>query len=109
MTSLRETVRRWLGRAAPEPGEPSRFSFRVHWTKTVRGWDIERRERVHSALLDLTQGAGFEATTLDRRYLVAEVDDLPHAGASLVALLEVLEALSRPMEIPTRTPDEKRR
>jgi hypothetical protein len=101
MTSLREAVRRWLGRAASEPGDPSRFSFSVHWTKTAQGWDLDRRQRVRSALLDLTRGAGFEATSLDRRYLVAEIDDLPHAGASLSALLEVLEALSRPMEIPS--------
>jgi hypothetical protein len=109
MTSLREAVRRWLGRAGPEPGDPSGFSFSVHWTKTARGWDLDRRERVRSALLDLTGGVGFEAKSLDRRYRVAEIDDLPHAGASLIALLEVLEALSRPMEIPRRTPDEERR
>jgi hypothetical protein len=104
MTSLREAVRRWMGRAIPGPRDPSRFSYSVHWTRTARGWDLDRREKARSALLDLTRRTGFEATSLERRYLVPEVDGLPHAGASLIALLEVLEALAQPLETPRRNP-----
>ena len=93
MTSLREAVRRRLGLAARDMADPVGYTYAVHWTKTARVWDREQRERARLALLHLTRQGDFEATTQERRYIVKEVDDIPHAGASLIALLGVLDAL----------------
>lgn len=98
MTSLREAVRRWLGPGkggAASAASAAEYSYAVHWTKTARTWDAARRERVRAALLDLSERGQLVATTHERRYTVLEVDDRPHAGASLTALLGVLEGLAR--------------
>jgi hypothetical protein len=75
------------------PGRPQvDFSYTVYWTKQVRQWNSARRAAVHAALLAVMAQPGFEANTYERRYVVAGLDDVAHAGASLVALKKVLNA-----------------
>ena len=95
MTSLREAVRRWLGPGKGEAANAAEYSYAVHWTKIARTWDAARRERVRAALLALIGRGELVATAHARRLTVLEVDDSPHAGASLTALLGVLDALAR--------------
>lgn len=71
---------------------PVDFSYTVYWTKQVRQWDQARRTALHAALLAVMAQTGFEANTYARRYYVPGLDDLAHAGASLVALKKVLNA-----------------
>ncbi len=54
---------------------------------------MARRQQVRATAEAVTRLPGFIPNELLRRYPVPQIDDLPHAGASLVALLEVLDAL----------------
>jgi hypothetical protein len=104
VTSLREAVRRWFGLRKPEPTGAADYSYVVHWTKTARAWDAAKRETVRLALIDLIGRDDFVATPFERTYAIAELDDSPHAGASLIALLKVLGALSRSMDDSVEEP-----
>jgi hypothetical protein len=83
------------GQPAPKPPGPPRvdFSYTIYWTKTARGWDEQRRSAMAEAVLAIMAQPGFEANDYERRYRVPGLDDLAHAGASLVALRKVLAAL----------------
>lgn len=101
MTSIREMLRRLLGEgdrseAAGQAEQPSPdYSYRVYWMKTARSWTDERLDEVREEVQRVVQGTGFEANPFERRYHVEAVDDQKHAGASLLALLEVIDALKK--------------
>jgi hypothetical protein len=80
---------------APKPPGPPRvdFSYTIYWTKTARRWDEKQRAAMAEAVMAVMAQPGFEANDYERRYRVAGLDDLAHAGASLVALRKVLAAL----------------
>ncbi|MGH2626764.1 MAG: hypothetical protein ACRDHY_08965 [Anaerolineales bacterium] len=92
MTSLRERIRRLLHPRAGLPPQAAPFSYRVYWTREVRSWDPGRRRRARAAVQEVLGAPGFEANLLERRFRVPLVVDSSHAGASLVALNEVLQA-----------------
>jgi hypothetical protein len=93
MTSIRESIRRLLGRGEAQNEPDSEFAYVVYWTKIGREWDAQRRKGVYLAVKEVVEAEDFEANLLERRYEVPTVDSSPHAGASLVALLRVIEAL----------------
>lgn len=98
MSSIREAVRRLLGRAREETGAQTPrplLSYTLYWTKQAREWSRERRQRVRQQVATLTSRPGFEATTYQRRYRVVGLDTSAHAGASLLALLRVLDGFER--------------
>lgn len=77
------------------PGPPRvEFSYTIFWTKQARGWDAARRRAVAAALEEVLRQPGFEANDYARRYRVPGLDEQGHAGASLLALKKVLEALT---------------
>ena len=82
-------------RTLPPAPNPPRvdFSYTIYWTKTARRWDAARRAAMAAAVTAVMAQPGFEANDYERRYRVAGLDDLAHAGASLVALRKVLAAL----------------
>ncbi len=98
MTTLREALRRLLGRSAAQHSQPASapdrvgFSYRVFWTKQARGWDVARRRSVLGAARALTTSESFDPNAFERRYQLEDVDG-KHSGASLLALIQVLEAL----------------
>ncbi len=105
MTSIREAVRRWFAPGMRQAPSPAEYSYGVHWTRTARTWDAARREKARAALLELTRRADFAGTGHEREYIVVDVDETPHAGASLIALLGVLDALERTnVDPPERKP-----
>jgi hypothetical protein len=67
----------------------------VFWTREVRAWDPERRDRVQAAVTFVLVSPDFVANEGARRYRVPELDATGHSGASLVALDEVLTAFAR--------------
>jgi hypothetical protein len=78
------------------PGPPRvEYSYAVYWTKEARLWDAERRQAVGAALRAVLAQPGFEANAYERRYQVPGLDTQAHAGASLVALGKVLDALEK--------------
>ena len=89
MSWLRRSGRKGNASAAPDPG----FAYRVAWTKEARTWDATRRAAVARSVGDVLRSVEFLPNAYHRRYRVAELDDLQHSGASLVALRAVLEAL----------------
>jgi hypothetical protein len=81
-------------RVVRPPGPPRvEFSYTIYWTKQARQWDAARREAIEAALAKVLAQAGFEPTDYERRYRVPGLDEQGHAGASLVALGKVLDAL----------------
>ena len=93
MTSLRESLRRRLRRKADPQVQHAAFAYVVYWTRTVRGWTPERRAATLRAVRDIAARPDFHPTTYERRYRLADVDASAHAGASLIALRKVLEAM----------------
>ena len=90
MRAIRRGLRRLSGRPQREAAA---YAYTVHWTQQARGWDAARRREAHAALQALLTAPDFEPGLYQRRYVIEAVDALPHAGASLQALLRVLEAL----------------
>ena len=81
-------------RVVVPPGPPRvEFSYTIFWTKQARLWDAARRETIGAALADVLAQPGFEPNDYERRYRVPGLDEQGHAGASLVALGKVLDAL----------------
>lgn len=73
------------------------MSFRIFWTKICREWDSAHIQSVRAQVLAIIQAPNFEKNLIDRRY---QIDDLVeggeqnrHSGASLLALIEVLDTL----------------
>ena len=84
------------GKQAEQMTEPKiDFSFRIYWTKISfeQQWDLDRVRTLKPNVRTVTQQPDFQKNLIDRRYVVEELDDLAHSGASLLALLEVLDAL----------------
>jgi hypothetical protein len=92
MTSVREAVRRLRRRVSRQEAADSAFAYTVYWTKQVRTWDPARRGEVYGSVQQVVSEPDFVPNEFERRYRIQEIDDLAHAGASLVALLAVLEA-----------------
>lgn len=97
MTTLREALKRLLGRSAPRPRQapdPPRiqYSYTIYWTKMVREWDAARRRQIVQALAATLAQPDFEPNAYARRYRIAGLDDLAHSGESLLALQKVLVA-----------------
>lgn len=90
---IRETLRR-LFRPSESLPMPDRidYSYRVFWMKQARGWNTDRRHAVTAAARTLTEVDGFEANAFERRYRLDGVEG-EHSGASLLALIQVMEAL----------------
>ena len=93
VTSVRESLRRRFARGADTQVQHAAFAYAVYWTKTVRGWTSERRAAALRAVQDIATREDFLPTTYERRYRLADVDATAHAGASLIALRQVLEAM----------------
>lgn len=96
MTSIREMIRRLLGEAAEREQRASAprpdYSYRVFWTKMARSWSPDRRRTVRRAVQEVVEGGEFEPNAFERRYQVEALGEGAHAGASLLALLEVIDA-----------------
>ncbi len=108
MTTIREAVKR-LFKAEPKLSqtqaadrereervssrEPIDYSYSVFWMKTARTWSAEKRSKVAKNLGALIDSADFQANPFDRHYTIDGMEG-SHAGASLIALKKVLEALS---------------
>ena len=60
--------------------------------KHARLWDVAKRETVAQQLTVLIGSSDFDANFYQRTYMLEDVDGA-HSGASLLALLKVLEAL----------------
>ena len=97
MTSIRESVRRLLGRVDKAEQDKPRphYSYRIYWTKMVREWSGSRRREVAGLLEEVLADEAFNANTFERRYYVEGLDDSKHAGASLLALQQVLEGFDQ--------------
>jgi hypothetical protein len=82
----------WLRRrrtfAPPDPA----FAYRIGWMTEVRTWDAVRRAAMADELRPVLGAPDFVANAYDRRYRVPALDAGLHAGASLVALQQVLQA-----------------
>lgn len=96
MTTVREALQRLFRR--PEPVgtaglDQAGYSYRVFWMKQARGWDAARRQSVLEATRVVTRADAFESNTFQRRYQVQGLAG-EHSGASLLALIQVLEALN---------------
>jgi len=95
MTTVREALRRLFGRSEPTEAaglDRAAYSYRVYWTKQARAWDAARRRSVLEAVRRVTTAETFEPNSFERRYR-AEGLAGEHSGASLLALIQVLEAL----------------
>lgn len=68
------------------------YSYTVFWTKNARVWDTARREAVAQRLTAVINSPDFDANFYQRTYTLEGVDGA-HAGASLLALQKVLQAL----------------
>lgn len=98
-----ERIRRSLRDAAPPPPRPPEkmtaekveFNFRIYWTKMTISWSAERRATVRQQANAIIQMGDFEDNLIEKRYHLG-LEDVPeqmHSGASLLALVEVLNAL----------------
>ena len=68
------------------------YSYAVFWTKHARLWDKAKCDTVAQQLTTLIGSPDFDVNFYQRTYTLEEVDGA-HSGASLLALLKVLEAL----------------
>jgi len=84
--------RRDPGGAQPSPPDPS-FAYRLGWLKEARTWDSRRRAEVAGGLRAVLSDPAFSPNEYNRRYRVPALDASLHAGASLLALQQVLLAL----------------
>lgn len=106
MTSMREAMRRLLGRPHGDEGPATHFSYAVHWTQEAGTWDRARRAAAGKALEELVADPAFVPTEFEHRYTIAVIDDRPHPGASLLALRNVLRALDEQAPAPVAGPEE---
>lgn len=97
MTTIREALRRLFGEPDTRYAEPATtpdrvdYSYRVFWTKQARSWDAARRRSILATTRALVASETFEPNAFERRHQVEGVDG-EHSGASLIALIHVLEA-----------------
>lgn len=69
------------------------FSYTVFWMRQARQWDAGRRASVRESLHTVFAREDFLNNAFARTYIVRGLDDQAHAGASLLALQKVLDAL----------------
>lgn len=93
VTSLRESLRRRFRRGADPQAQHAAYAYVVYWTKSARTWTSKQRAAALQAVRDIAARRDFLPTTYERRYRLPEVDSSAHAGASLIALRRVLEAM----------------
>ena len=93
MAIIRDALRRLSRPANAQPAAPDRadYSYRVYWTKQVRDWDAIRRRSILLAARLVAASEAFEPNAFERRSRVEGVDG-EHSGASVLALIQVLEA-----------------
>lgn len=83
---------RGQGSSAPDEPDPE-LAYVLYWMKTAREWPAGRRAEVEGAVKEIVERPDFSPNTFSRRYQVTGLDDSQHAGASLLALLKVLDGL----------------
>lgn len=94
--SLREALSRLLGREKAARDQPNPLqAYTFFWMKEARQWSERRRAAVSLELEELMRGANFEANLYERRYSLPALEEGRHAGASLLALSRVLQALDQ--------------
>ncbi len=95
MTSIRQRLKKLFGGSDSQEPDPAHFSYVMHWTEQVRAWDEGRRRLVKAQVRALVSQPGFAANRYQRTYHLPDLDEASHAGASLLALLQVLEAFTQ--------------
>jgi hypothetical protein len=98
VTSLREALRRLIGRDPQEAARAADLSYTIYWTRQAQAWTEQRRRLVGQRVEALIARSDFSPNLFRRDYRVPELDDQGHAGASLQALLKVLRALQERKE-----------
>ena len=97
-------LQRWLGikkdQAKPRQSIPMTehrvdMSFRIFWTKISHEWDLDRMRDIREQVKNVTQQPNFQKNLIERRYTVEGLDEQAHSGASLLALIDVLDALEK--------------
>ncbi len=81
----------------PKPPEPLTeqkvdFAYTIFWTKMTATWDEVKRHAIYESVNTLIASLDFDKNYFERKFHVEGLDDLDHAGASLLALQKVLEA-----------------
>jgi hypothetical protein len=94
MTSLRESVRRWIRKAPRRGAAEYEFAYTIFWTKLARSWPASRRADVLAAVTRVTSEEGFLPNAYRRAYRLPILGDQAYAGASLEALQRVLQAFA---------------
>ncbi len=69
------------------------MSYRFFWMAQARLWPAPRRQAVLQAVRAVVEAPDFVPNPYQRLYQVVGLDPTGQAGASLVALREVLQAL----------------
>jgi hypothetical protein len=77
---------------SPGAADPS-YAYRIGWLKEARVWDERRRAAVAEGLHTVLGASAFSPNEYRRLYRVPALDESLHAGASLLALHQVLLAL----------------
>lgn len=100
MTSIRESIKRLLrgvvSKEASEQDEPRPgYSYRIYWAKTVRDWTPARRKQISEKLSRLLAREEFQANLYQRQYHLPGLDESRHAGASLIALQDVIDGFNQ--------------
>jgi hypothetical protein len=91
MTSIREVIQRLLFRQG-ETEEGAGFSYTGYWTDLVSEWSVERKHIVRLAVERIVERSDFKPNEFRHLYHIPEIDDVAHAGSSLLALLRVIKA-----------------
>jgi hypothetical protein len=68
------------------------FAYTIFWTKMVRTWDDAKRKTIAAKVEALTTSPEFVNNAFERKFEIEGLDELAHAGASIMALKKVLEA-----------------
>ena len=81
----------------PEPLTEQKvdFAYTIFWTKTSAGWDEAKIALIAERVAALIVSSDFDKNFFERKFKVEGLDDLAHAGASLLALQKVLEARAK--------------
>lgn len=91
MKSIREVIQKLLFRQGKEE-DGAGFSYSVYWTNLTSEWPVEHRHVVRLAVERIVERSDFKPNEFRRLYHLPEVDEVAHAGSSLLALLRVLKS-----------------
>jgi len=83
-----------LGAQNPDP-RPSDYAYTLYWARLVQGWGAERRAQIALSVEAVISSRGFRPNEFYRTYSVPGLDEIAHAGASLLALQQILAAYDR--------------